>query len=196
MIYLASPYSRCPLGHEAAFTYAAIKIAELYRGGVDAFSPIVHTHPVAKHGGLNNVDHEFWMRRDRWFMERCDSLLVMRLPGWDTSRGVQEEIDFFNDCAKPVCFCDPPPIETVLDEARRITSGDRDGDYGHPAEHWKRTVGAINAMFGTKFKPRDWGFIMALDKIAREQNRSKRDNLVDVCGYSRCIERVDEYTRG
>ena len=196
MIYLASPYSHCPLGHEIAFTSACVKVAELYQLGKDVFSPIVHSHPIAKYGGLNPVDHEFWMRRDRWFMDKCDRLLVMTLAGWKESRGVQEEIEYFEAQNKPVDHCDPPIPENVLQEAMRITSGDRDGDYGHPAEHWSRTVGAINANYGTHFKPRDWGMFMIFDKIAREQNRPKRDNLVDIVGYARCIEKVDERTRG
>ena len=87
-----------------------------------------------------------------------------------------------------------PWSETVLEEAQRITSGDRNGSYGHPAEHWKRTTGMINALFGTDFKPEDWGKMMILDKIARDFHNPLRDNIVDVSGYARCIERVRERT--
>jgi len=144
------------------------------------------------------LDPGFWQKQDDAVMSACDALAVLELPGWDSSVGVQHEAQCFEEAGKPV-YCikwhdTPVKRETVLEEAQRITTGDRDADYGHPAEHWKRTTGAINAIYGTSFEPRDWGYMMQIDKMARDQNRPKRDNLVDICGYARCIERVDGYT--
>lgn len=80
--------------------------------------------------------------------------------------------------------------ENILAEAERLTSRDRSGSYGHPRDHWRITVGLINARFGTAFKPEDWGVMMIFDKLARDAHTHKRDNIVDVCGYARCVERV------
>lgn len=78
----------------------------------------------------------------------------------------------------------------VLKEAIEVVKH-REAQYGPPIEHWSKTIGAINAMYGTNFKPRDWAVFMALDKLAREQNSPLRDNIVDVCGYMSGIERCD-----
>jgi hypothetical protein len=62
--------------------------------------------------------------------------------------------------------------------------------YGPPTEHFQRTVGAINAIFGHKLKEpltmEDWAQIMVLDKVARHQGRPIVDNPVDVAGYASC----------
>lgn len=76
-------------------------------------------------------------------------------------------------------------LETALAAVR-----ERHGAYGPPREHFARTVGAINAIFGHKlrepFEPHDWPIIMALDKCAREQGSHKADNAVDIVGYMAC----------
>ena len=37
-------------------------------------------------------DWEFWKRVDTDFLERCDQLVVLCLPGWDKSVGVEAEV--------------------------------------------------------------------------------------------------------
>ena len=68
---------------------------------------------------------------------------------------------------------------------------ERGRSYGPPARHFARTVGAINAVLGHKLAvpltPADWATMMILDKLAREQHTSKRDNALDVAGYAACL---------
>jgi len=86
--------------------------------------------------------------------------------------------------------------ETILEEAVRITSRDRQSDYGHPADHFQRTVDAINAIFKDKLKEplvaTDWPLILVLDKVSRESNKHKRDNLTDIAGYARTAEMIHD----
>lgn len=85
--------------------------------------------------------------------------------------------------------------ERLLLDAAEATR-ERGKSYGPPRDHFARTVGAINAMFAHKLKepltPADWGMFMVLDKIAREQNAPKKDNLVDVAGYAACVAEIVE----
>ena len=68
--------------------------------------------------------------------------------------------------------------------------------YGPPGEHFGRTVGAINALFKSKLKEplteADWAQFMIIDKIAREQERAKPDNAVDMAGYAACLFEVSD----
>lgn len=81
--------------------------------------------------------------------------------------------------------------ETVLQEAERLTASDRKRQYGDASDHFKRTVGLINARFGhiltRPLEPAEWGLIMVLDKIARNDDprAKKRDDWVDLLGYAR-----------
>jgi hypothetical protein len=79
--------------------------------------------------------------------------------------------------------------ERLLDETAR-TIRQRRQTYGPAAEHFARTVGAINAIMGHKLREpltvADWAQIMILDKLARHQERPHHDNLVDTAGYAAC----------
>ena len=68
---------------------------------------------------------------------------------------------------------------------------DRHDKYGPPNEHFRRTVGMVNAAFGTNFSEGDWALIMTLDKIARYLGDSPtEDSLVDIAGYAACCNEV------
>lgn len=87
-----------------------------------------------------------------------------------------------------------PPKAIALLETALAAVKERHGSYGPPAEHFARTVGAINAIFAHKlrepFTSADWPIIMALDKFAREQGSHKADNDIDVVGYMACRAEV------
>jgi hypothetical protein len=76
---------------------------------------------------------------------------------------------------------------SVLTEAQGLVHGDRNCQYGPPAEEYKRTVGMVNAMLAAKLKeplaPEDLAYIMICLKLSRQINKPKRDSLVDAAGY-------------
>jgi nucleoside 2-deoxyribosyltransferase len=102
--YLATPYTNYPDGHEAAFREASANAALLVRHGVPVFCPIAHTHPMAEHLPAEVQDHEFWMEVDAPFMAAAFGAIVLKMPGWQRSRGVSHEIDFFLNRGKPVFY--------------------------------------------------------------------------------------------
>ena len=111
LIYLATPYTHYPDGLDAAFEDASAIAGALIKRGLTIFSPICHSHPIAKHGGIDAVDHELWMRIDREMWERCDELLVAKMSGWDQSRGIAAEIEYFLSHGKPVTYTE---VESIL----------------------------------------------------------------------------------
>ncbi|MFG0316850.1 MAG: DUF6378 domain-containing protein [Planctomycetota bacterium JB042] len=86
---------------------------------------------------------------------------------------------------------DAPP-ESYLEEAARITSEDRNRDYGHPLDNHSRTAAMWSAFLGVEITPEDVCWMNVLQKAAREVNRPKRDNRVDVIGWIRNIEMIEE----
>lgn len=88
------------------------------------------------------------------------------------------------------------PAPNVCEEANIIAGGDRQRqrDYGHPLDNHRRIADLWNAYIKGRKDPAaplseiDAGLMMILLKVAREQNTPKRDNLVDICGYAKCIE--------
>ena len=90
------------------------------------------------------------------------------------------------DTAHPIATT---AAQGLLDEAGAVIA-QRRSSYGPPIEHFRRTVAAINAIFGHKLREpltvSDWAQIMILDKLARHQEQPKRDNQVDTAGYAAC----------
>jgi hypothetical protein len=92
LIYLACPYSSPdPAVREQRFHAVNRAAARLMEQGDLIFSPISHSHPIAIDGGLPK-DWGFWERYDRAILGCCRTLIVLCLPGWEQSVGVQAEI--------------------------------------------------------------------------------------------------------
>lgn len=86
----------------------------------------------------------------------------------------------------------------ILQEADKLTMGDRQRDYDHPLPNFERIATLWNAYMQCRpfietysgFTADDVGAMMILMKLARDVKTPKRDNLTDICGYARCMEMV------
>lgn len=90
--------------------------------------------------------------------------------------------------------------ESILEEAQRLTHGDRNADYGHPLDDYTRTAGLVSALLAHKLKepisPQEMALAMCCVKLSRQVHRPKRDNLTDLAGYAWVADRcVDEAAR-
>lgn len=112
--YLATPYSDYPLGRGIAASNAALQAAVLLKAGVVAFSPIVHGRALAFWGNIDDLDHDFWMRADRPFMNAAMGLIVCKLDGWEASKGIAHEIEVFEKAGKPVVMMTPNEVPAGL----------------------------------------------------------------------------------
>jgi hypothetical protein len=100
--YLATPYSKWVGGMDDAFDHASVLAGRLLKKDVHVFSPIAHSHPIAKSGGIDPADHGIWLKLDEVFMRAAFGILVADMPGWHDSFGVKEEIRWFTKHKKPV----------------------------------------------------------------------------------------------
>jgi hypothetical protein len=113
LAYLATPYSKFTEGPEAAFRAACRLSAKLLCAGVTVYSPIAHTHPIAKFGALDLLDHSIWLPFDEAMMGAAKVLIVARMPGWEESVGIAHEIKFFKERSKPIYDLDPDTLHMV-----------------------------------------------------------------------------------
>jgi len=103
MIYLASPYSHPdPAVREKRFLAACRTTAELIREGHTVFSPVLIGHSLASEGLPG--DWEFWEPHDREQLGQASALVVLMLPGWEESVGVQAEITIARAIGLPVAY--------------------------------------------------------------------------------------------
>lgn len=86
-------------------------------------------------------------------------------------------------------------VESILEEAMRVSGDNRQRDYGHPLTNHQRIADIWNVVLGNKLtkpiQPREAALMMICVKISREVNTPKRDNIVDIAGYVNCIDLID-----
>ena len=95
MIYLASPYSHHdPEMMHARYLWVEEACARLFNRGLFVFSPIIHCHEMSRRHKLKN-DFAFWRKYNEHMIGKADALAILTLNGWEDSKGVQGEIDFW-----------------------------------------------------------------------------------------------------
>jgi hypothetical protein len=86
--------------------------------------------------------------------------------------------------------------KNVATTAIELVHGDRNQDYGHPEDNHGRTQRLWNAYLKDKLSAplsmRDVCMLNVLQKVSRDANRPKSDNLVDIVGWSLNAEIVSE----
>lgn len=114
----------------------------------------------------------------------------------EVPRGYEEQY------RRPVTYFPPPPppppqTEDILEEALRITSSDRQNQYGPPEQDFTRTAKMWEALLEPCVQPDGTLKIsgsavarcMIAIKLSRDTHQKKRDNPVDIAGYARCLDR-------
>ena len=112
MQYLASAYSHPdPAVRQYRYTAACKAAARLLQQGINVFSPMAHSLPIAQIGGLPETTWAFWEPFDREYIALSEKVVVLTLDGWDQSVGVQAEIKIARELGKPVTYLAPEPEE-------------------------------------------------------------------------------------
>jgi len=85
--------------------------------------------------------------------------------------------------------------DAMIAEAVRLTSGDRNADYGNPEDDWERAAQVFSGILGEKLNApltaSDCVRCMIGMKLVRDAHKPKRDNRGDGVGYFRCLERIE-----
>lgn len=81
---------------------------------------------------------------------------------------------------------------TILEEANRIVEGARSSDYGSPVENWNKVARVWSEILDFEIHAEDAVRCMVALKLVRESHKHKRDNLVDLCGYARILEMIED----
>lgn len=102
LIYLACPYMHKDQSViEDRVRQASLIAGSLISEGFYIFSPITHSHFIAKEVNLPG-NWAYWEGYDRVFLKACKGLYVLKMPGWEESIGVQAEIKIADELGIPV----------------------------------------------------------------------------------------------
>lgn len=153
-------------------------------------------NPAETDDGDTSKPWDYYMRIDIAHVLSVDALVV--LPGWQASKGASLEVTIARALGVPVWDSETlePWSESILSEASRLTSRDRQQAYGAPLDDFSRTAEFWNVRFGHMMKHDEPGFVaedvaaaMRLVKESRLTNTpGHRDSLTDIAGYARTQE--------
>lgn len=106
-VYLAIPYRG---QEEKSFRVATQMAALLIRNGDAVYSPITHSHPIVTADPRLPGHFDFWQEMDYSYIALwATEVMVVCLPGWHRSDGVQKEIRYATAMGKPVLYVPCPP---------------------------------------------------------------------------------------
>ncbi|MBS0634636.1 MAG: DUF1937 family protein [Verrucomicrobia bacterium] len=89
--YLSCPYfDPNPLIKEARHTVVNRVAFDLMNQGIMVYSPLTHNLPIDRLGIHGNW--MTWKNFDHMMISRCDRVIVLKLPGWESSKGVEAEV--------------------------------------------------------------------------------------------------------
>jgi hypothetical protein len=106
-MFVISPYSdpSASVVHER-FEKTEAFVASLMNQGICAVSVVVFCHPLAIRQGLPTT-YKFWKEMCIAMMKDCDTVCVFKLDGWETSTGVQDEIQIATKLSKSIFYFTP-----------------------------------------------------------------------------------------
>jgi len=100
--YLASPYTHSnPRIVETRYLQALHATHLLLAQRTPIYSPIVHCHHLAHTNNLP-TDADFWLWYNKNMLACARKLLVLKLPGWRESKGVEYEMEFAKELSLPL----------------------------------------------------------------------------------------------
>jgi len=85
-----------------------------------------------------------------------------------------------------------PEAETILETATRVTTYDRNQDYGHPADNHGHTAKFWSIYLGVEITSEQVCMMNILQKVSRGMAVLTHDTLVDIAGYARNVEMIRE----
>lgn len=131
LYYLASPYSyispKNTLFHRLKSMYIRHKrfkqvteaAVKLIQAGYTCLEPIAMCHYKSLRYTLPS-GYKFWKTRDRWFIRKCDGIIILTLSGWKESEGVQDELNYARSLGKDVVFMNYGTWSTMKETRKRV----------------------------------------------------------------------------
>lgn len=105
-VYLAGPYNHKVRAMRVYRFETICRITKtVMLAGNIVFSPIAHSHHIGETYNLHGWT--FWKEQDLSFVNWCDELWIVMLPGWQKSVGVTEEIQEAIRLGKKIVYLEP-----------------------------------------------------------------------------------------
>lgn len=113
LVYLAQPYTHpiITVRHERYFQAKRVS-ANLRLQGVLVYSPIAETHSQAEEFSLGK-EFDYWSAYCLRMVKACDALIVLMLPGWISSVGLNAELQLARSLGKRIGWIRDPDRSVI-----------------------------------------------------------------------------------
>lgn len=94
--YLAAPYTdpAASVRHSRVEAANIVSAWLMEKHGFCVYSPLTHSSPIVPFLREETVqNHDFWMKQCLPMVKACQGLIILAVPGWDTSTGVRLEVE-------------------------------------------------------------------------------------------------------
>lgn len=124
LVYVAAPYSaKLPNGDEYTAKIEqrmfelSFCVTEMVKFGLHPITPLL-MHYVRKEVGYSEVDGDwdYWASYSYQLLGVCTKLIVLKMPGWKDSAGVQAEIHKAKANGIAVMYLDPQKVKEGIFE--------------------------------------------------------------------------------
>lgn len=106
-LYLASPYTdKSSKIREERFLAVSVTASQLTLVGYNVYSPVLNGHILSQHIDFP-PEYDFWAGRDKQFIEWCDRFYIIKLEGWEQSKGIEKEYKIAEVLGKPIVYFEP-----------------------------------------------------------------------------------------
>ena len=150
-------YLACPYAHPNPFVmkkrhYIANKVtSQLISKGICVYSPLTHDIPLNELGIEGNW--EFWKKHNHMMVSRCDKLILLKVSGWEQSKGVAGELECARKHNIPIEEMEAPEEKEIeqwmlLDKLKALSKKDQQIlDLSSPLHLWIEIADHIEALF-------------------------------------------------
>lgn len=185
-------YLACPYSHEnesvrnIRFLTANFVASRLISQGTYVYSPLTHNVPL-DHLETGSV-WAHWCTFDTLMLSRCDKLILLKMPGWESSSGVQAEIAYAKQHGIPIEEIDPPQ-EKLVDELSKenvITDLINKLEHFYQVRDWNQFHSPKNLAMnlatevGELLEPFRWLTETQSQELSEQSHQHVRDEIGDV----------------
>lgn len=104
IVYIAVPYSHPDLAVRSYRVECANKLAAMYiEEGEAVYSPLSMWHAVAQ-GNKLPTGFNYWGKVDKILLRYTKLLSVLKIEGWNESRGVRAEVELAKELKIPITY--------------------------------------------------------------------------------------------
>lgn len=150
----------------------------------------VGVKPKKKRAGLDLPKDFVKMSHLIWGKKATDGNTIINTPETATYSWAEMPEEIKDKPPAHFAYTEPSIPHNILQEAQSVVYGEREQSYGKVGDNFARIAKIWSGILDKEITKEQVGLCMIGVKVARECNKNKRDNLIDIAGYAATLEKM------